>query len=201
MPSRLRLVCATANAHKVAEIAPILGDAVELIPRPAGVPEVVEDADTLLGNARLKALSLVAATGMAAIADDTGLFIDALGGGPGVHTAYFAGPQASYADNRAKTLAVLDGRPLADRTAQFRTVALICWPDGGELAVEGVCPGVIATEEHEGRGWGYDPLFIPDGHGGRTFSEMTDEEKNAISHRGRAFSALVEALRAAGHIG
>ncbi len=197
----MRLVCATANAHKVAEIAAVLGDLVELLPRPADVPDVVEDAGTLEGNARLKAHAICDATGLPAVADDTGLFVAALDGGPGVETAYFAGPTATYAENRHKMLCMLDG--VADRRAEFVTVALIVWPDGEELLVRGVCTGRISEIERDGRGWGYDPLFVPDAESaqhanvlGRTFSQMTDDEKNAISHRGRAFTGLAEALRA-----
>jgi XTP/dITP diphosphohydrolase len=190
---RMQLVCATANAHKVDEIAAVLGDLVELLPRPDHVPDVVEDAGTLEGNARLKAQAICLATGLPAVADDTGLFVAALDGGPGVETAYFAGPTATYAENRNKMLAVLDG--VVDRSAEFITVAMVVWPDGTELAVRGVCAGRIATAERDGRGWGYDPLFIPDGPQDRTFSQMTDDEKNAISHRGRAFAALAAALR------
>ena len=192
----LRLVCASANPDKVAEIREILGadGTVELLPRPADVPDVVEDAGTLEGNARLKAVALCRATGMAAIADDTGLEVDALDGGPGVDTAYYAGPTATYAENRAKLLADLDGVPAAERSARFRTVAMVVWPDGREVVAEGVCDGVIAGAERGGRGWGFDPLFVPDGDT-RTFSEMSEAEKHAIGHRGRAFRALVDELR------
>ena len=188
-----RLVSASANPHKVEEIAAILEGLVELVPRPAQVPEVVEDAGTLEGNARLKAAAICDATGEAAVSDDTGLFVDALGGDPGVETAYYAGPHATYAENRAKLLVALAG--VTDRRAVFRTVVMVVRPDGSELAVEGRCPGIIATEERGERGFGFDPLFIPDDGDGRTFSQMSDAEKNAISHRARAFHALVAALR------
>ncbi len=188
-----QLVSATANPHKVAEIAGILGGLVDLVPRPADIPEVVEDAGTLEGNARLKAASICAATGLPAVSDDTGLFVVALDGEPGVETAYYAGPHATYAENRAKLLQVLDG--VEDRRAAFRTKVMVVWPDGLELCVEGVCEGTIATEERGDRGFGFDPLFIPDDGDGRTFSLMSDSEKNEISHRGRAFVALVNALR------
>lgn len=186
------LVCASANPHKMAEIAALLDGLVHLVPRPDGVPEVVEDAGTLEGNARLKAAAICAATGEAAVADDTGLFVTALDGAPGVDTAYYAGPQATYAENRAKLLAALDG--VADRRAEFVTVVLVRRPDGSELVVRGVCPGTIATTERGARGFGFDPLFVPDDGDGRTFSEMSDTEKNVLSHRGRAFRALVDAL-------
>jgi len=127
----LVLVLASANPDKAAEIRAILREVlpeVELHPRPSGVDEVEEDGDTLEDNARLKAVAISAATGMAAVADDTGLEVAALGGAPGVSTARFAGPRATYADNVAKLLAVLDG--VEDRRARFRTVALVRWPDG-----------------------------------------------------------------------
>ena len=193
-----RLVCASANPDKVAEIAQLLEGLVDLVPRPPEVPDVVEDADTLVGNARLKARAICDATGLPAVSDDTGLEVDHLGGAPGVWTARYAGEGATYADNRAKMLDELAGVPEPDRTARFRTVAMVVWPDGRELVCEGVCEGAIATDERGGRGFGYDPLFVPADGDGRTFSEMSDEEKNDLSHRGRAFRALVDALRSLG---
>ena len=188
----LQLVCASANPDKVAEIQQLLVDVVDLLPRPADVADVVEDADSLLGNARLKAAALSAATGRPAVADDTGLEVAALDGAPGVDAAHYAGEGCSYADNRRKLLTELDG--VADRRAAFKTVAIVMWPDGRELAVEGVCPGVITTEERGDVGFGYDSVFQPDEGGGATFAEMTADAKNTISHRGRAFRALLEAL-------
>jgi XTP/dITP diphosphohydrolase len=187
------LVSASANPHKVSEIAAILDGLVVLVPRPADVPDVVEDAGTLEGNARLKAAAICAATGDSAVSDDTGLFVDALDGEPGVETAYYAGPHATYAENRAKMLAAMAG--VADRRCRFRTVVMVVRPDGSELSVEGVCEGTIATEERGERGFGFDPLFIPLDGDGRTFSQMSEAEKNTMSHRGRAFTALVAALR------
>jgi XTP/dITP diphosphohydrolase len=192
--SRLRLVCASANPDKVAEIAAILGDVVELQPRPAGIADVVEDADTLEGNARLKAKAIAAATGQAAIADDTGLEVVALHGAPGVYAARYAGEGATYADNRAKLLAALGGQ--ADRRATFRSVVMVVWPDGSETAAEGRCEGTIAEEERGDRGFGYDPVFIPADGDGRTFAEMTDGEKNSLSHRARALHSLLTTLSA-----
>ncbi len=187
-----RLVCASANPDKVAEIEAILRDVVELVPRPPGVPDVVEDADTLVGNARLKAVAIAAAAGAAAVADDTGLEVAALGGRPGVHTARYAGEGASYAENRALLLHELDG--VADRRARFRTVAMVVWPDGREVVAEGTCEGTIATVERGARGFGYDAVFIPDDGDGRTFAEMDEDAKHAMSHRGRAFRALLTEL-------
>jgi XTP/dITP diphosphohydrolase len=194
MTERARLVCASANPHKVAEIATLLGDVVELVPRPPDVPDVVEDADTLEGNARLKAAAIAAATGAPAVADDTGLEVAALAGRPGVRTARFAGEDATDADNRAALLAALDGS--TDRRASFRTVATVVWPDGSELVVDGVCSGTIATAERGARGFGYDRLFVPDDGDGRTFAEMSEDDKHALSHRGRAFRALLAELAA-----
>jgi XTP/dITP diphosphohydrolase len=188
----IQLVCASANPDKVVEIQRLLDGVVDLLPRPDHVADVVEDADTLLGNARLKAAALCAATGMPAVADDTGLEVDALGGAPGVYAARYAGEGCSYADNRAKLLAELGDE--SNRRAAFRTVAIVVWPDGSELAVEGVCPGVITTEERGEVGFGYDSVFEPDEAGGATFAEMSVEAKNAISHRGRAFGALLSEL-------
>ena len=187
----LRVVCASANPHKVSEMADLMGGIVEMAPRPADVPDVVEDADTLVGNARLKAHAIMAATQMPALADDTGLFVDALDGEPGVHTARYAGVGATDADNRAKLLRELVGK---SRTARFVTVALLCFPDGREIVAEGVCEGTIAESERGERGFGYDPLFIARDGDGRTFAEMTIEEKHVLSHRGRAFRALAAQL-------
>jgi XTP/dITP diphosphohydrolase len=194
----MRLVVASANPDKVAEIAAILGPAgVELEPRPASVPDVVEDADTLAGNARLKAVAIAEAVGAAAVADDTGLEVYALGGAPGVRSARFAGEDATYADNVARLLAELErvGAVTPEqRRARFRTVALVRWPDGAELAVEGTVEGHIALEGRGERGFGYDPVFVPDEGQGRTFAEMSAEEKHEVSHRGRALRALAAAL-------
>jgi len=188
----IQLVCASANPDKVVEIRRLLDGVVDLLPRPADVPDVVEDSDTLLGNARLKAVALCAATGMPAVADDTGLEVRALGGAPGVHAARYAGEGCSYGDNRAKLLSQLDGS--LDRRAAFKTVAIVVWPDGTELHVEGVCPGVITTAERGDIGFGYDQVFQPDEGDGGTFAEMGIDAKNVISHRGRAFRALLTEL-------
>ena len=188
----MQLVCASANPDKVAEIRALLDGVVDLLPRPADVPDVVEDADSLVGNARLKAAAIVAATGLPAVADDTGLEVDALGGAPGVYAARYAGEGCSYADNRSKLLREM--ADVDDRRARFRTVALVCWPDGSELHVEGVCSGAVTTEERGTIGFGYDAVFQPDEGDGATFAEMTPAAKHAISHRGRAFDALLNAL-------
>jgi XTP/dITP diphosphohydrolase len=193
---RPQLVLASANVSKVAEIAGILGEAVELLPRPAAVPDVVEDAGTLVGNARLKAAAIAAAVDLPGLADDTGLEVVALGGQPGVDTATFAGPRASDEENWGKLLAALADAD--DRRARFRTIAMVVWPDGTELFAEGVCDGEIVRHPRGSAGFGYDSVFQPTDGDGRTFAEMTSEEKRAISHRGRAFAALLRLLREPG---
>ena len=194
----IRLVCASANPDKAAEIEALLDGVVELVPRPAALGEVAEDADDLEGNARLKAAAVCAFAGAPAVADDTGLEVDALGGAPGVRTARYAGPGASYADNVERLLAELRDVAPARRTARFRTVALVVWPDGAELSAAGAVEGLIAVEPRGRGGFGYDPVFVPAEGDGRTFAEMSDAAKHAISHRGRAFRTLARALRECG---
>jgi XTP/dITP diphosphohydrolase len=189
----MRLVAATANPHKISEISSILGDSIELLPRPPEVADIEEDAPDLIGNARLKAQAISRATGAAAVADDTGLEVDALGGAPGVRSARFAGDSATDAENVTALLAALSGA--ADRRARFRTVALVIGPDL-EVVAEGTCEGRIATEPRGAGGFGYDSVFVPDAGDGRTFAEMSPPEKDAISHRGRAFESLADRLSA-----
>ncbi|MFN0091248.1 MAG: RdgB/HAM1 family non-canonical purine NTP pyrophosphatase [Acidimicrobiales bacterium] len=189
------LTLASANADKARELAEILaGLALEVRPRPATLADVDETGDTLLANARLKAAAVAGAVGGPAVADDTGLEVDALGGAPGVHTARFAGPDADAAANVAKLLGALASTPAAGRRARFRTVVVLRWPDGQELSAEGVCEGSITAAPRGEAGFGYDPVFAPDEGGGATFAEMPPAAKHAISHRGRALRALAEAL-------
>ena len=188
----VRVVCATANPHKVTEIADLLAGVVELLPRPESVGDIVEDAGTLEGNARLKATAIAQATGLPALADDTGLFVVALDGEPGVESAYFAGPTATDADNRAKMLRALDG--IDDRRAEFATVAMVVWPDGREISARGAVAGRIATEERGAGGFGYDALFIPDERPDVTFAEMGPDGKRELSHRARAMRSLAALL-------
>jgi XTP/dITP diphosphohydrolase len=194
----LRLVLATANPDKAEEIRHILESAghIELLVRPPELDDVEETGETLLDNARLKARALVEATGVAAIADDTGLEVEGLDGAPGVYSARFAGPGATYRDNVDKLLAELATRPDAggERRARFRTVALVAFPDGTEEWAEGVVDGRIAQDPRGESGFGYDPVFIPDEGDGRTFAQMDAAEKHAISHRGRAFRSVGERL-------
>lgn len=193
--SRLRVVLATANPDKAQEIAEILGSAVDLVPRPEDVPDVDETGETLAENALLKARALCVATGLPALADDTGLEVDALGGAPGVRSSRYAGEGATYADNVAKLLAEMAGVPEDRRTARFRTVAVVAFPDGREVVAEGAVEGRITTAPRGAGGFGYDPVFVPDEDpAGRTFAEMPPAEKHALSHRGRAVRALAGAL-------
>lgn len=192
-------VLATANPDKAREIAEILAS-VRLIPRPPDLPCVDETGATLVENARLKALAIVRATGRPAIADDTGLEVDALGGRPGVHSARFAGADATYDDNVEKLLRELSA-VAEPRTARFRTVAIAVFPDGREVIAEGTVEGQVATARRGDGGFGYDPLFVPRDGEGRTFAQMSTAEKNRVSHRGAAFRSLASRLRQAdGHL-
>lgn len=189
----LRVVAATANEHKLAEMRAIFGDRLEIVPRPVDVADVVEDAGTFVGNARLKAVAICDATGSVALADDSGLEVDALDGAPGVESAYFAGPEHDDAANRRLLLDRLDGVAASDRGARFRTVLLLRWPNGDELVANGTCEGAIGRVERGDNGFGYDSIFHPAGDAdGRTFAEHSSAEKNAISHRRAACLALLE---------
>ena len=186
----MRLVLATRNAGKVAELeARLAGLGVELVSAAAldDAPEVEEDAETLRGNAEKKARALWGHTGRPSLADDTGLEVDALDGAPGVRSARYAGEDADDEANRRKLLAELAGA--STRTARFRTV--LAYADGdGVRYFDGVCEGLIATEEEGAGGFGYDALFRPADGDGRTFAQMRTDEKNRISHRGRALDAF-----------
>jgi len=188
-------VLASNNPDKAAEIRAILGDAlpgIVLRPRPVDVAEVEETGGTLEDNARLKAAAIASATRLPAVADDTGLEVLALDGAPGVYSSRYAGESATYADNVAKLLGALRG--VADRRARFRTVAMVRWPDGREVVADGVVDGTIAAAARGTDGFGYDPVFVPDGGGGLTFAELGPEGKHRLSHRGRALRALAARL-------
>ena len=199
----LCFVLATANPDKAREIIEVLsadGDGIEIEPRDPSLPDVDETGATLEENARIKAKAISDATGRPAIADDTGLEVDALGGEPGVHSARFAGEGATYDDNVEKLLRRLHGIEGAARTARFATVAIARWPDGREVAALGTVEGTIATSPRGNGGFGYDPVFVPDECDGRTFAELSPSEKHAVSHRGRAFRTLAEGLRVVAHV-
>lgn len=197
MSGRFQVVIASANPHKTLElealVAAALGTAVEILPRPSNVPDIEETGETLEDNARLKARAISDATGLPALADDTGLEVVALGGAPGVYSARYAGESASYADNVEKLLGALIG--VADRRARFRSVCLVAFPDGSELLAEGEVEGSIGERAVGDGGFGYDPVFCPGGLGGRSFAELSTEEKDACSHRGAAIRGLCELLR------
>lgn len=185
----MKLLVATRNPHKLAEVRAIFqSPRLELVGAAdvPGVPEVVEDGDTLEANALKKAIEGHRATGLWTLADDSGVEIDALGGAPGVRSARYAGEPCDPAANNAKLLAELGDRP--DRRARFRCVIALAGPGFEPRAVDGRCEGVIARAPRGAGGFGYDPLFIPDGFAG-TFAELAPEEKNRISHRARALAA------------
>ena len=187
-----RLVVASKNPDKIAEVEDVLTalDLVGEIVRGLEWPDVEETESTLVGNALLKARAVAEATGLAALADDTGLEVDALDGAPGVLTARFAGPDATYDDNVEKLLGDLEGR--ADRTARFKTAVALVGADGSIVTAEGTVEGTISESRRGSRGFGYDPVFEV---GGRTFAEMSATDKHEISHRARALTALAMRLR------
>ena len=189
------LLFATHNRHKADEIEKLLAGAYRLLTLDeAGFSEeIVEDALTLEGNALLKARFLFSKTGKPCFADDTGLEVVALGGAPGVHTARYAGEECNPDKNMDKLLDALKNAD--ERGARFRTVVAYIDASGKEHLFEGVCEGEIALSRHGGQGFGYDPVFAPKGFGGHTFAEMSMEDKNKISHRGRAVRLFVEYLK------
>ncbi|MEX1271833.1 MAG: RdgB/HAM1 family non-canonical purine NTP pyrophosphatase [Acidimicrobiia bacterium] len=187
-----RAVVASKNADKIAEVEAVLAEVglVGSIVRDREWPDVEETEDTLHGNALLKAWAVAKATGIVAISDDTGLEVAALDGAPGVHSARYAGPAATYSQNVAKLLEELSGS--TDRSARFRTVIAVVDPaTGREWTAEGAVEGEIAHAPRGSYGFGYDPVFAV---GDRTLGEMTDAEKSAISHRARALRALAGLL-------
>lgn len=191
----MKLVLATRNAHKVDELRRILGDAglaVELVGMDAfpEVPDVAETGTTFAENALLKAHAVAAATGLPAVADDSGLCVDVLGGSPGVFSARWSGRHGDDAANLALLLAQVSDVPDDRRGAHFACAAALALPGGVERVVEGRLTGVLVREPRGTNGFGYDPVFVPDGET-RTTAQMEPEEKDAVSHRGRAFRGLV----------
>jgi XTP/dITP diphosphohydrolase len=183
------IVVATRNAHKILEILRICADwPVEWV-TDADWPDVDETGTTYLDNALLKARAAAAATGEAAVADDSGIEVDALGGAPGPRSARFAGENASDQENLRALLRAVAGVPAGGRTARYRAVAVLARPDGTESHAEGVSEGVLRTRPSGTGGFGYDPIFEPAGWD-RTMAEITPEEKDRISHRGRALREL-----------
>lgn len=193
----MKVLVATRNRHKLEEIRQIFAlPGLELVAADEvpGLPEdVVEDAETFEGNALKKARELCRASGMWTLADDSGLEVAALDNAPGVYSARYAGEPCSYPANNAKLLRELAGA--TDRRARFRCVIALCAPDGREWTAEGSCPGLIIRETRGANGFGYDPLFVPDGHE-KTFAELDGDVKNRLSHRGNALRRAAAAWRA-----
>ena len=199
MPFPERLAIASKNPHKLRELGRICRDwPVEWLTlqnHPGPWPDVDEPHDTYLHNALDKARAVAEVLGVPAIADDSGIEVDALDGGPGPRSARFAGEGASDADNLAKLIGLVAEVEPDARTARYRCVAAIAWPDGRAMHAEGTCEGTLIGRPRGDRGFGYDPVFVPRGER-RTMAELGDEEKDRISHRGRAFRALAELLAA-----
>ncbi|MEJ5869295.1 RdgB/HAM1 family non-canonical purine NTP pyrophosphatase [Pseudokineococcus sp. 5B2Z-1] len=200
--SPVRAVLATRNAHKVEEIAVLLAGplpSLELLPLDGpglpAVPDVVESGTTFAANALLKARAACAATGLPALADDSGLCVDVLGGAPGVFSARWAGRHGDDAANLALLLAQLADVPDAERGAAFVCAAALVLPGGGEVVHHGRLAGVLARAPRGAGGFGYDPAVVPEGET-RTLGEMSAQEKNAVSHRARAFGALAQEMPA-----
>jgi XTP/dITP diphosphohydrolase len=195
-----RLVLATRNLHKIRELQRILAEAdpgeLEIVgvAEFPDVPDVPETGTTFAENALLKARAVARATGLPAVADDSGLCVDVLGGAPGVFSARWAGRHGDDAANLALLLAQLADVPDEARGAHFACAAALVRPDGEEIVVEGTLDGVLTHEARGDNGFGYDPIFLVDS-GARTTAEMSAVEKDAISHRGRAFRALAPHLR------
>ncbi|MBI5379224.1 MAG: XTP/dITP diphosphatase [Nitrospirae bacterium] len=192
----MELVLATNNPHKVREIREVLADLPIKVLTPADLRlavEVKEDGATYAENAAKKARAVAALTGRPALADDSGLEVEALGGEPGVRSARYTGEDASGADHIRKLLEALSGVPFDRRRAVFRCVLVLAWPDGGEETAEGACEGTITFQPMGERGFGYDPVFLIPEYG-QTFAQMEPREKHRISHRGRALERLREIL-------
>lgn len=197
---RRKIILSSGNKHKINEIKDILKNTIFDVVSKDDLGyldfDVEEDKDTLEGNAFKKAEELHKLVKGIVIADDTGLFVDALNGDPGVYSARYAGEPVSYKDNNKLLLKNLEGVPMEKRTATFKTVMAVVLEDGSRLMAEGECKGKIAFEERGINGFGYDPLFIVDGWN-KSFSEMTEEEKNQVSHRSNALMNLKEKLEEA----
>lgn len=192
----MKIVLATRNKDKAKELSALLqipGLEILSLDSFPHVPEVVEDAPTLEGNAIKKAVTVAKATGHWALADDTGLEVDALNGAPGVYSARYAGEKCSYQDNVRKILESMKGVPSEKRTARFACVIALAEPSGKSETVEGECLGSITESARGTQGFGYDPVFfVPER--GKTFAEMTHPEKNTVSHRARAIALMKEVL-------
>ncbi|MCD8355232.1 MAG: RdgB/HAM1 family non-canonical purine NTP pyrophosphatase [Clostridia bacterium] len=191
----MKFVFASHNKGKIQEVKDILGPlGIEIEAIPEDFPEIEEDGASFEENAKIKARAVCQATGLPAVADDSGLTVDALDGFPGIHSARWAGPEADAHDRNLLLLEKMLQVPDGQRGADFVCVAACVFPDGRELAVRGQCRGTILGEEHGTGGFGYDPIFCVPEYG-CTFGELEQDVKNSISHRARAFTALGSALR------
>ena len=191
----MRIIFATANPGKLREAAEVLGEGYEIIsPATLGITEdIPETGSTLQENSLQKAQYLFERTGLPCFADDTGLEVDALSGAPGIYSARYAGPEHDSNANMDKLLTELVR--IEDRKARFHTVVTLILADGQPRFFEGVCEGAIARQKAGCGGFGYDPVFLPDAYPGRTLAEVSEEEKNAVSHRGRALRAMADWLK------
>ena len=193
----ITMIAASSNAHKIKEIQSIMSKfGVKVVSRKeAGVPEfeIEEDGETFEENSLKKAEAIMKATGKLTVADDSGLMVDYLGGAPGVYSARFAGEECDDEKNNEKLLKHLEGLPAEDRKAKFVSVITLMFPDGNTIVARGECPGRIIETPTGENGFGYDPLFVPDGLS-KTFAQLSDKEKNSISHRDRALEKLEEIL-------
>jgi XTP/dITP diphosphohydrolase len=187
------IAVASRNEHKLREIERICRDWPvrwhTVLDHDAAWPDVEETGASYVDNARLKAQAVAEALGQPALADDSGIEVDALGGGPGPRSARYAGDEATDEENLRQLMRAVAGVPGAGRTARYRCVAVLAFPDGAELRAEGVCDGILIAKRRGSGGFGYDPIFVPAGWD-RTMAELTPEEKDRISHRGRALRAL-----------
>jgi XTP/dITP diphosphohydrolase len=200
-----RIALATRNPHKLRELARICaGWPTEWVSvethDPSTFPDVEETGATYLDNARLKAEAVAAALGLPALADDSGIEVDALGGAPGPRSARYAGEHASEEENLRGLIQAIRGVPSSGRSARYRCVAALAWPDGQFEHADGTCEGMLRTTPAGAGGFGYDPIFVPVGRE-HTMAELTDAEKDRISHRGRAFRALAALLAPEGDPG
>ena len=193
----ITMIAASSNAHKIKEIQSIMSKfGVKVVSRKeAGVPEfeIEEDGETFEENSLKKAEAIMKATGKLTVADDSGLMVDYLGGAPGVYSARFAGEECDDEKNNEKLLKHLEGLPAEDRKAKFVSVITLMFPDGNTIVARGECPGRRIETPTGENGFGYDPLFVPDGLS-KTFAQLSDKEKNSISHRARALEKLEEIL-------
>lgn len=193
-----RIIAASQNKHKIAEIEAITKlFGMNVVSRDEAAIEdfeIEETGDSFEENSFIKAEAIMKVSGEITIADDSGLMVDYLGGAPGIYSARFAGEECDDDKNNDKLLSLLEGVPYKERRAKFVSVITMLYPDGTKIVARGECPGHVITEKEGNNGFGYDPIFVPDGFG-RTYAQLTNEEKNTISHRGKALKELARMLK------